>query len=309
MDWIEKNILCPLCNGEITKADNFIEYTCLQCLGNYPMYKNMFPLFIPDSTEHISKITKKSISDPSWFEIDQRDYYKNSPYADHLTRRHNFIKDIINTWKMKYRKDTGIQRFNIIDLGCGDGMYIEWLHNSIDNIYGTDYSHIRLERAYKKNNSARLILMDLRDQVFKPEFFDIIICTHVLEHIKEYKYILKKINTILHPNGIFILGLPNEGSLWWQLAYKLEPNLFEITDHVNFFKADDVKIFCESIGFEVIQTEYMGYGLPHFGADFVLKKQKGIDDFMESLGHRFFEDQASSFSMILKKKQENKNEK
>lgn len=49
---------------------------------------------------------------------------------------------------------------------------------------------------------------DLRDTCFKNEYFDIIVCSHVLDQIEEDEKAIKEIHRILKPNGIALIVVP-----------------------------------------------------------------------------------------------------
>ena len=48
----------------------------------------------------------------------------------------------------------------------------------------------------------------LKESGFKDDFFDVILCSHVIEHIKEDVSALKEIKRILNPNGLLIIAVP-----------------------------------------------------------------------------------------------------
>ena len=131
--------------------------------------------------------------------------------------------------------------------------------------------------------------------------FDLIICNHVIEHIDEFIVALANMKNMLAKGGILILGVPNEGAKWWQLAYDLEPNIRKITDHKHFFTMSYLINVLEHMGFEIAETKYIGYGLPHFTADSAFRAVPGVDDLMEQIGQKFFHDQASSMYIVCEK--------
>ena len=118
-DWIEKNILCPVCHGDVKKADGFFVYVCQKCNNQYPLYEHQFPVFIAGYGEHLKKINKKIKENSSWFQKSQLDYYNNGPYHVHLARR----KQYMQPWVEVAVSNTAIS--HVLDLGCGDGVNLD----------------------------------------------------------------------------------------------------------------------------------------------------------------------------------------
>ena len=282
---------------------------------NWNQIKDFYPydhdivLSIPEWQNHIKKIEEQIHADPGWYANDQIEAQYKGPYRTHLKRRRSYLKTTINNWYNRNTPDT--QNFQVIDIGCGDGQHLMWLKD-IPNIdlYGSDYNLLRLRRAKKNVPSTRLLLMDILDIPFDNNYFDIILCNHVLEHIKDDQHALQEMGRILAPGGMLVLGIPNEGSKWWQLAYDLETNLREITDHVHFYTAEKINRLLirvvttssECRGLYCSGIQWMGYGLPHFTADSVFRNIDGMDDIMEKIGQTYFKEQASSLYFVIQKK-------
>ena len=263
---------------------------------------------VPYWNHHIKQMDEKIESDPGWYANDQVEAQYKGPYRVHLKRRRDYLQTIINQW---YTDNfPGTRNFKVIDIGCGDGQHLMWIknlphgidvHGSIE-LYGSDYNLLRLRRASKNVPSAKLLLMDILDIPFDDNYFHIILCNHVLEHIQDDQLAFKELGRVLSHGGILILGVPYEGSKWWQLAYDLEPNLREITDHVHFYTADDIYHLIKSTGLRCKETKYIGYGLPHFTADSIFRNIDGMDNIMEKIGQTYFKEQASSLYFIIQKK-------
>ena len=284
---------------------------------NWEQIKNSFPvdhgivLTVPNWENHIKVIEKKIQSDPGWYANDQIEAQYKGPYRVHLKRRREYLKQTINSWYTRHHP--GTQNFQMIDIGCGDGQHLEWLQDlPYTNLYGSDYNLLRLRRVQKNCNVSiltRLLLMDIQNILFDNNLFNIILCNHVLEHIKNDEHAMREMGRVLAPGGILILGVPNEGSKWWQLAYDLEPDIRKITDHVHFYTAEKlhsllIRVITSSSecqGLECIDVKWIGYGLPHFTADSIFRNIDGMDDIMEKIGQTYFKEQASSLYFIIQK--------
>ncbi len=155
--------------------------------------------------------------------------------------------------------------------------------------------------ARARYSSAVLFLADILDYPAQDEFFDIIFFNHVIEHIPNDAGVLNAIYRILRPGGLLILGTPNEGAWWWQMAYKLQPETRQSTDHVHFYTAATLSQLILAEGFQILQVKYTGWGPPHWGLDSRIRKYKWVDDAFEFLGHIFIPHQASSLYVLAVK--------
>ena len=276
---------------------------------NWEQIKDKYPvtaldhivLTVPDYKRHIEKLETKIQSDPGWYANDQVKAQYKGPYRVHLKRRRDYLRTTINQWYNDY-SPAGLRGFKVIDIGCGDGQHLIWLKNFLAiDLYGSDYNLLRLKRAKINAPSTKLLLMDILDIPFDDNYFNIILCNHVLEHIVDDQLAFKELSRILSYGGILILGVPNEGSKWWQLAYDLEPNLREISDHIHFYTAEKIHTLISCTNLKCIETKWIGYGLPHFTADSVFRNIDGMDDIMEKIGQTYFKEQASSLYFIITK--------
>lgn len=97
----------------------------------------------------------------------------------------------------------------ILDIGCGNGDNARIL-----NKYGRVIDGITLSEKEKENAQqymSNIYIHNLEnglpsDLAYK---YDVIICSHVIEHIAYPKKLLNDIKQMLSPNGILIVALPN----------------------------------------------------------------------------------------------------
>jgi 2-polyprenyl-3-methyl-5-hydroxy-6-metoxy-1,4-benzoquinol methylase len=101
------------------------------------------------------------------------------------------------------------------DIGCGSGYGCALLKDAgAAHVYGTDASThaIHFAKEYY-SNIAEFSVQSITDMnLYHNDQFDLIICSEVLEHIKEYgmeDQAVKEINRITRPSGIIIIGTPN----------------------------------------------------------------------------------------------------
>ncbi|MBI4019224.1 MAG: methyltransferase domain-containing protein [Candidatus Aenigmarchaeota archaeon] len=103
---------------------------------------------------------------------------------------------------------------NILDVGCGTGINVEFLHqHGFSNVCGSDISRTLLETARAKN-LRNMVLTGSIELPFKDASFDLVTMLDVIEHMDGYKNNLSEISRILKPGGRLFITYPNPGMIW-----------------------------------------------------------------------------------------------
>ena len=173
-----------------------------------------------------------------------------------------------------------------------------WLSTYTERLYGSDYNIVRLARAHRLAPAATLFLADVLDYPTEDAAFNLVFFHHVIEHIPDDGAALATVRRILKPGGLLVLGTPNEGSWWWQLAYKRAPEVRATTDHVHFYTAETLTAKMRSAGFTVTEVHHMGWGPPDFALDGRWRQHKWVDDLFEVVGRIAMRQQASSLYVL-----------
>jgi SAM-dependent methyltransferase len=286
---------CLACGGApLVEADGVV--VCQQCARRYEMAGGV-PLLVRDARHNEEELSAARAVNPAWY-VEEQPAEMSSPWRHHIDRRRRYV---MATLRRELAARGHEKAAHLLDLGCGDGNHTAWLGDFAENIYGSDYNIVRLARARGLNKTATLFLADIMDYPARDGFFDAVFFNHVIEHIPDDASALVEIYRIMAPGGLLILGTPNEGSWWWQLAYRRAPHIRASTDHVHFYTADTL---CEKIataGFKITEVEHTGFGPPDFGWDMRLRQYKVLDTLFEWLGRTFLPRQASSLYVIAEK--------
>lgn len=102
----------------------------------------------------------------------------------------------------------------ILDVGVGMGRLLE--NYSDTERYGMDISTSYLLFAKKSNINCCISLVE--DMPYQDNFFDIITCTDVLEHVLDLNLCIKNILRVLKPGGKLIVRVPNQEDISWYLS-------------------------------------------------------------------------------------------
>jgi ubiquinone/menaquinone biosynthesis C-methylase UbiE len=93
---------------------------------------------------------------------------------------------------------------NLLDLGCGESPY-RFLVNELNTTYfGADIA----DSDKFDYNKPEIAHFDGKKIPFETDFFDVIICTEVLEHVDDYQTLINDMYRVLKPNGVALITIP-----------------------------------------------------------------------------------------------------
>lgn len=150
----------------------------------------------------------------------------------------------------------------VLDLGCGEGRHViaAYLQQDVTAI-GVDLCLKDLSTAQQRSgpfqdvgNCSKCCGFSQANALqlpFADNTFDKIICSEVLEHIPDYQSVLKEIERVLKPGGLFCTSVPRrwpEKICWWlsEAYYHVEGG------HIRIFKARELHRQIESLGFKFL---------------------------------------------------------
>jgi 2-polyprenyl-3-methyl-5-hydroxy-6-metoxy-1,4-benzoquinol methylase len=123
---------------------------------------------------------------------------KNKRYSEKYVQKINPLAKIPFIIKRAIKKSK-----IVIDLGCGDGQFIHSLDLEYKNkkIIGIDISPRRIKRLKLKFPNYKFLCKDVCKTGLKKESCDMIVCTQVIEHLRNDKKLIKEMNKILKNKG------------------------------------------------------------------------------------------------------------
>ena len=269
---------------------------CRSCSAVFPCAEGV-PVLVRDAERLAGEIEEARRVNPGWYVAEQPPE-SVSPWRHHLKKRRLYVERLLGRELARRGK---VRAARLLDLGCGDGNHLVWLKRFAEDLYGCDYNIIRLARAGVRVRDATLFLADILDFPAADSAFDVIFFNHVIEHIPDDSGALATVARILAPGGLLVLGTPNEGTWWWQLAYKRAPDVRATTDHVHFYTAETLAGKVRTAGLDIVEIEHMGWGPPDWRLDGRIRKYKVLDDLFEAVGRRLIPRQASSLYVIASK--------
>jgi len=159
-------------------------------------------------------------------------------------------------------KRIGYGDLNVLDAGCGIGLYSFEIAKRGFNVTGIDIEKEKINTAKEISEKAGIKINFLCDNLMKIKLkdkFDIIVCSEVLEHIKNDKKVINNLSKLLTKDGKIIITVP-----------KLSPYSKNITDYKRFghvrpgYDEKDVKDKLVKSGLEITEIKCYSHPLTRF---------------------------------------------
>jgi 2-polyprenyl-3-methyl-5-hydroxy-6-metoxy-1,4-benzoquinol methylase len=239
-----------------------------------------------------------------WYLTDQfLTQYFRSGHRRIIENRWTTFAEIILGW----RANLPLHELKVLDAGCGDGINLLGLsklsdtHNLSLTLHGVDYNPIRLDRALNNVPSATLQCASLLNLPYGNSTYDVVLCSHTLEHIPDCRKALAELMRVIRPGGLLIIAVPNEGCLMARLRnYILQPSISQTTDHVHFFTEETLSSLLKKSGFTILSIQRETFFFPHSYLNFFITEFPFGHSFMNFL-RRFFPSQAGGLITSLVK--------
>jgi len=168
-------------------------------------------------------------------------------------------------WKKKILYSIDCDGENYFDLGCGNGDIAEFFINKFQT-YGADISEHALKTASKKGIITKCINANDSILPYENNFFNIISCLDVLEHLVDPENITIEIYRLLKKDGLFIISVPNILNIFNRI-YFLRGQFVDVMDvahrtdalfseHIKMFSKKKLEQLIINSGFQIIQRHY-----------------------------------------------------
>lgn len=148
----------------------------------------------------------------------------------------------------------------ILDIGCAYGYFLKLCDELHAETYGIDISDYALSIA-SQNTKAALHKLNIEKQKlpYENEFFDVVTCFDVVEHLRMVNTYLKEIHRVLKRWGLLFITSPNKAFIFKSIIKDRDPT------HVNVHESNYWRRKLKEKGFKNIKIKYcVFYGFPPF---------------------------------------------
>jgi len=98
--------------------------------------------------------------------------------------------------------------FRVLDVGCGGGELLSFL--PIRNKYGVDINLTSVKWARRRGINARVVDVETQKLPYRDNYFDLVLCTELLEHLFNPFLLLSEIKRVLKKGGYVYATVPND---------------------------------------------------------------------------------------------------
>ena len=183
-------------------------------------------------------------------------YYKAEAYISHtgtkkglVNRLYHIVRNrTLQTKRRLVEKTTGLTKGSLLDVGAGTGAFAAAMRQAGWAVTGLEPDDTARANARTQNN----IELQSPDTLFNlpANSFDAITLWHVLEHVHNLHEDLHTFNTLLKPNGVLLIAVPNYTS-YDAAIYSEHWAAYDVPRHIWHFTPADVKRFFENQGFKL----------------------------------------------------------
>ena len=161
-----------------------------------------------------------------------------------------------------------LKNLNIIDVGCGGGILSEPLKRLGARITGIDASETAIQSARlhseKSNLEINYLVGTIDRLIEQKKFYDIVIASEVIEHVKDPNDFIKGLKKLLAPKGKIILTTLNrslKSFLIARVAAEYLTKIIPVGTHEwkNFLKPKELETLLVADGFRIDLAKGMTY--------------------------------------------------
>lgn len=198
--------------------------------------------------------------------------YVNQNYFDSLARP---VRNPILQWLLTRRiYETPIewitkkfkQKGKVLDVGCGNGEFLEGMKNEGWEVYGSDISSEAVRRTKNRVEKKGILTGKFTSQNFGVKL-DLVCFWHILEHTEDAKLYLDKANKTLKKGGYVTGEVPNYDSFVFRI-FRENYVWIMIPDHILYFSKRSLRKVLKDGGFKKIKIYLPPRALLNFSLSF-----------------------------------------
>ena len=142
----------------------------------------------------------------------------------------------------------------LLDVGAGTGMFLK---TAKENHYDVEGLEISKNAAQFGRSAWGLTIKegDFENTSYPMNHYDIVTLGHVLEHLNDPICAIRKLYSILKPNGLLVISVPNINSIQ-SILFRNKWFHLDIPRHLYHYSPSVLSSILDSAGFKIVEINY-----------------------------------------------------
>lgn len=204
--------------------------------------------------------------------IDQQEVKKFSDIAEQWWNKDGDFKPlhVINPLRANYiNEKIKLKNKKVLDVGCGGGLLCESLYDFGAEVTGIDAAGpgIEVAKIHAQKNNKNIKYFEKTAEELNTEYieyYDVVCCLEVLEHVPDPKSLVKTCVKLLKPGGLLFLSTINKNPRSWITAIVGAEYIFNILpkgthEFDKFIKPSSLAKYVRDAEAELLETKGMFY--------------------------------------------------
>ncbi|POY38936.1 methyltransferase [Solitalea longa] len=286
---MEEILRSPINNNELAE---FITATDYMVSGN-------------DFSIKIDEETGLLVTTPRPKEEELGKYYDSKDYISHTDGNESFFEKIYNqvrnyTLKKKLKLVASKHaKGALLDVGCGTGAFLQTCLLAKWDVTGVEPDSKAATLAKAKVTVP--IHSSLFEIALDGKQFDVITMWHVLEHVPDLNHTIDRLKSLLSPQGVLIIAVPNYNS-YDALHYGRFWAAYDVPRHLYHFSQPSIKALFGNHDFELKETNSMvfdSFYISLLSEQYKTGRKKWFSAFLMGLESNIKAQQTGEYSSLI----------
>lgn len=242
-------VSCNICNSdnatELFPAGKAQVHRIVKCNECSLMYAN-------PQTDNVGEV-EQNYQNTSGETLNVNEVLKDFTPENHQYLKKQFLQlnDYQKIIDFVEKEDKG----TFLEVGSYAGIFLNEAKKKGWDVVGIE--PLEIPALYSERLGVKVIREYFEDASIEPESLDVIVATHVIEHVSDPSAFIKKAYLLLKKGGKLIMETPTYDSLSFKLLQERERSV-RCNGHIFFFTLKTLASIVEKNGFRVIKQEKVG---------------------------------------------------